>query len=157
MVAVARAEQDIEGNAGALSGASGAWRRHAEAWDWKDRADAWDRYQLKLERDQFEADRRESQRKRRQALEEMFSQMLTALPSIDFTAVARPGEFVYSMKLVMQELRTEYGDDRKVEQDRPLTILNFTVEAGPDQSHRMEEFERIIAEQDATRAEADKR
>lgn len=101
-----------------------SWREAAEQWQWKDRAEAWDIGQ-RLERLKEEDEARRKSRERRIALLNgvlaRASDALVKLKADD----ARWGDVVGAIRLAVQELRHEYGDD-------VTTVKVEAAEAAPD-------------------------
>lgn len=102
--------QAEKGRKSAAVSAPMSWREAAERWQWKDRAEAWDINQ-RLEQMKIEDEARRKNRERRIALLNgvlaRASDALVKLKADD----ARWGDVVGAIRLAVQELRHEYGDD----------------------------------------------
>lgn len=87
-----------------------SWREAAERWGWAERAEAWDVGQ-RLERLKEEDIARRKNRERRIALlNATMARASDALLKLDAND-ARWGDVIAAIRLAVQELRHEYGDD----------------------------------------------
>lgn len=87
-----------------------SWRMAAEKWRWAERAEAWD-VQQRLARLKDEDEARRKNRERRVALlNATLARASDALIKLDATD-AKWSDVVAAIKLAVQELRHEYGDD----------------------------------------------
>lgn len=87
-----------------------SWREAAERWRWLERADAFDVQQrLARLKDEDEA-RRKSREQRLAILNGVLLRASTALVRLD-PEEARWGDVIAAVRLAVQELRHEYGDD----------------------------------------------
>lgn len=102
--------QAEKGRKSAAVSAPTSWRDAAEQWQWQDRAEAWDISQ-RLEQLKEEDEARRKSRERRIALLNgvlaRSSDALVKLKADD----ARWGDVIAAIRLAVQELRHEYGDD----------------------------------------------
>lgn len=87
-----------------------SWRDAADRWQWSERAEAWD-FQLRLERLKEEDEARLESRKRLIALlNGVMARASDALLKLQAND-ARWGDVMVAIRLAVQELRHEYGDD----------------------------------------------
>lgn len=96
-------------NSDAVS-APGSWREAAERWRWAERAEAWDVGQ-RLERlKEEDAARRKNRERRIALLNATLARASDALLKLD-AQEARWSDVIGAIRLAVQELRHEYGDD----------------------------------------------
>lgn len=101
------AEKGIKSDA---VGAPGSWREAAERWQWAERAEAWDVAQ-RLERLKEEDEARRRNRERRIALlNATLARASDALLKLNANE-AKWSDVIGAIRLAVQELRHEYGDD----------------------------------------------
>jgi hypothetical protein len=100
------------------------WRNAAERWNWRERAEAWDA----AERERLHAEEAEERRKdRRQRIELLkdyrarLTQVIRELDSKD----AKWAEVTAGLRMVNEELRTEYGDQPAQQELRIEQTLNL--------------------------------
>jgi hypothetical protein len=127
-------------------GVSRAWMRNARKWDWQERAEAWD----EAERQRRHAEEKEERRKERQdrirllkAYQDKLAQALQALEPES----AKWAEVTAGLRMVNEELRTEYGDQPA----QPGLRIEQTVNVNFPEDVSDEELEAI---EDALRAQA---
>ncbi len=82
----------------------------ARFWQWKKRAEAWDEKQRREELAAFEDRRRETKKKRLDALDEAFKQALDAVRCADTDDVSLK-DATQALKVVMSEQRAEFDDN----------------------------------------------
>lgn len=105
--------------------APGSWREASQKWFWQSRAEDWDTYQQSI-REREEQEARRKNRERRIALLN-----LTLTKSYEALQQLKPGEMrwgdlVGALRMSVQELRQEYGEQLlnvKVEQNGHLSEL----------------------------------
>jgi len=116
--------QAEKGRKSAAVSAPTSWREAAEQWQWKDRAEAWDMSQ-RLERLKEDDEARRKNRERRLAvLNAVMARASDALVRLK-TEDARWGDVIAAIRLAVQELRHEYGDD-------VTTVKVEAVDTAPD-------------------------
>lgn len=119
-----------------------SWRRNAKKWRWESRAEDWDAYQRVLRQQEEVEARRKSREKRIALLNATLARSFEALQHLQ-PKDARWGDVTAAIRLVVQELRREYGDDRRA--------LDLTVqEAGGQELSALrdmdeEELDMLIA------------
>lgn len=87
-----------------------SWRKAAQKYDWEIRGADWDAYQRSLrEREEREL-RRKSHEKRVALLNATYAQAVAALQGLR-PSEARWSDVTNTIRMVVQELRREYGDD----------------------------------------------
>jgi hypothetical protein len=102
--------QAEKGRRSAAASAPTSWREAAERWQWKDRAEAWDIGQ-RLERLKEDDELRRKNRERRIALlNAVMARASDALVKLK-TDEAKWADVIAAIRLAVQELRHEYGED----------------------------------------------
>lgn len=119
-----------------------SWREAADRWQWEDRAEAWDIHQ-RLERLKEEDEARRKSRERRIALLNAVmaraSDALVKLKADD----ARWSDVMTAIRLAVQELRHEYGDDVTTVKVEAAEVIPEWVTAVTHMES--EQLERIIS------------
>lgn len=101
------------------------WYARAIDWNWRERAAAWDIYQITQKRREFAEEAQEDKKYRLKIIKGARNKLLQALDQLD-PATAKFPEVFSALKIVMDELRSEYDDQ-------------------PTQRHRLSENEANIA------------
>ena len=102
--------QAEKGRKSAAVSAPASWRDAADKWQWAERAEAWD-VQQRLERLKEEDETRRKNRERRIALlNAVMARASDALLKLK-TDEAKWSDVLTAIRLAVQELRHEYGDD----------------------------------------------
>lgn len=134
--------QAEKGRKSAAVSAPTSWREAAERWQWEDRAEAWDIGQ-RLERLKEEDEARRKSRERRLAvLNAVMARASDALVKLKADD-ARWSDVIAAIRLAVQELRHEYGDD-------VTTVKVEAADAVPDWMMAMarmdsEQLEKVIS------------
>jgi hypothetical protein len=87
----------------------GAWKEAASLWRWRDRAKAWDLAEQQRRRDEHEKDREEDRASRIYLLKITRNKLVQALQEMAPERI-RPETLLSGIRMVTQELRTEYAD-----------------------------------------------
>ena len=90
--------------------ASGAWYRHAKAWQWMERAEAYDADQRAQLLKAIEEERLEDRRRRIDVMKAVRTRLVQALRELDPTE-AGWSQVVHGAVAVNAELRKEYSDE----------------------------------------------
>jgi hypothetical protein len=116
--------QAEKGRKSTAASAPTSWREAAERWQWAERAEAWDVVQ-RLERlKEEDAARRKNRERRIALLNAVMARASDALLRLQADE-AKWGDVMAAIRLAVQELRHEYGDD-------VTTVKVEAAEAAPD-------------------------
>lgn len=117
---------DTRGEGARVSGVPQSWKTHFETFRWEERAEAFhDAERVKLRKKEEEA-REESRVRRIALLNATMNRAFGALQSIDVKE-AKWGDVINAVRMVVQELREEYGDDDGEKAAGPGTVNNVNA------------------------------
>jgi hypothetical protein len=126
--------------------ASKTWRKRAKEWNWQERAEAWDEAERQRRHAEEEEERRKDRQERIRLLKAYQDKLAQALQALEPES-AKWAEVTAGLRMVNEELRTEYGDQPA----QPGLRIEQTVNVNFPEDVSDEELEAI---EDALRAQA---
>jgi hypothetical protein len=101
-----------------------SWQLNARKWDWQERAEAWDAAERERLHAEEAEERRKDRRQRIELLKDYRARLTQVIQELD-PKDAKWAEVTAGLRMVNEELRTEYGDQPAQQELRIEQTLNL--------------------------------
>jgi hypothetical protein len=124
LLATYNAWREKAGKSGKKSRVPSSWDRNAQKWNWRERAEAWDAAERERLHAEEAEERRKDRRQRIELLKDYRARLTQVIRELD-PRDAKWAEVTAGLRMVNEELRTEYGDQPAQQELRIEQTLNL--------------------------------